>query len=186
MRPNSTCNALRVALLFAALAVASGCAGGPEGAPPPPEPRPALSDEKIRETLFHAYVKEVPEETGAAKPITWHFRRDEPIEVAIVERQMDGDRATVVVDVTTRSAPRSRSPKALAGRIRLHYELQTEFFLRRWEVVNVDNISMKYREEPKPDVAPDDGDGPPEPPPPPPTAVPGESSAQQGHQNRAR
>lgn len=170
MRPNSTRIALRAALLFAALAAASACNAGSEGSKPPPDALPALSDEKIRETLYHAWVPDVPEEAGAAKPITWHFLRDEPTELAIVERQMDGERATVVVDVTTRSSPRARSPKALSGRIRLHYELQTELFLRRWTVVDVDNISMKYREEPKPETMPAEGDGLPElPPPPPPT-----------------
>ena len=168
MRFNVTCNALRAALLFAALAATSACAAGNEAQRPSGDARPALSDEKIRESIFDAWVEEVPEEKGAAKSITWHFRPDEPTEVAIVERQMDGDKATVVVDVTARSAPRARSPKVLAGRLRLHYELQTELFLRRWRIVDVDNLSMTYREEPKPDTAPDDGDGPPEPPPPPP------------------
>ena len=148
MKPMSTRDALRAALLFAGLAIAGAC-GGP--APPPPDDRPALSDEKIRESIFQAWVDEIPEETGAAEPIRWHFRRNEPTEVAIVERQADGDRATVVVDVTARSAPQAKSPKVLKGRIRLHYELQTELFLRRWTVVDVDNISMKYRNEPRPD-----------------------------------
>jgi hypothetical protein len=159
MRPDSTCTALRVALLFAALAAASACGAGPEAPPPPP----ALGDEKIRESLFEAWVDEVPEETGAGEPIRWHFLRNEPTELAIVERQMDGEKATVLVDVTTRSAPHARSPKALSGRLRLHYELKTEVFLRKWRIVDVDNLSMKYRDEPKSD----DGDGPPEPPPPP-------------------
>ena len=176
MRFNLTCNALRAGLLFAAFAAASACAAGPEAPAPSRDARPALGDEKIRESIFDAWVEEVPEEKGAAKSITWHFRPDEPTEVAIVEQQMDGDKATVVVDVTARSAPRARSPKVLSGRLRLHYELQTELFLRKWRIVDVDNLSMKYREEPKPDSAPDDGDGPPEPPPPPPNEPRTESS----------
>jgi hypothetical protein len=155
MKPNSTRIAVRTALLFAALAAASACGPSPEPPKPPPDSLPELGDEKIRETLFGAWVEEVPEEKGAAKPISWHFMWDEPTEVAVVERQMDGTKATVLVDVTARSAPNSRSPVVLSGRLRLHYELQTEFFLRKWRIVDVDNVSMTYREEPKPD-----GDGP--------------------------
>jgi hypothetical protein len=171
MRLDSTVNAARAALLVAALAAASACGSGSEG-PRPPKARPALTDERIRETLVDARVRDVPEENAAAEPITWHFLPDEPTELTIVDRQMDGDKATVTVDVTTRSSSRAKSPKALSGRIRLHYELQTEFVLRRWEVVGADNVSMKYRDLPKPDTGAtpdgesDDWDGPPAPPPP--------------------
>ncbi len=156
-------------ILVATLAFMCGCAAGHEASPPPPDPGPALTDEKIRETIYDAGVEDVPEVTGAAKPITWFFERDEPLEVTIVDRQAETTKATVVVDVATRSAPRSRNPVALSGRIRLHYELRTEFILRRWRIVRVDNVSMTYREEPKPYPDPDverDGARPPEPPPP--------------------
>ena len=59
---------------------------------------------------------------------------------------------TVVVDVTTRSASHAKYPKALSGRLRLHYELHTVVFLRKWLIVHIDNVSMKYREEPRPDA----------------------------------
>ena len=171
MRYNSIRDALRTALLFAALAAASAC--GSEAPTPPPDALPDLGDEKIRATLYDAWVEEVPEATNAARPISWHFMRDEPTEVAIVEKQMDGKKATVLVDVTARSSPRSRNQKVLAGRLRLHYELRTELIVRKWRIVDVDNISMTYRDEPRPDAPPlpgtepADGDGPPAPPPPP-------------------
>jgi hypothetical protein len=169
MKPNPTRNALRAALLFAALAAASACGAGSEAQKPPSDARPALDDERLRESLYSAWVEEVPEETGADKPISWHFLPSEPTQIAVVEQTMDGDEATVVVDITTRSSPRARNPKALAGRLRLRYRLETELFLRKWRVVDVENISMKYRNEPAPDAqpGPDDGDGPPAPPPPP-------------------
>jgi hypothetical protein len=167
MKPDSTRNALRAALLFAALAAASACGPSPQAPKPSPDSLPDLDDEKIRETLVDSEVAEVPEENGAAKPIRWHFLEDEPLEITIVERQMGGEKGTVLVDVTTRTTPRSRSPKVLSGRLRLHYELKRVIFLRMWKIVDIDNLSMKYREEPKPDVEPNDGDGPPEPPSPP-------------------
>jgi hypothetical protein len=172
MKLDSTRNALRAALLFAALAAASACGPRPEAPKPSPDTLPDLGDEKIRETLFEAEVREVPEEKGAARPIRWHFMRDEPTELTIVDRQIDGEKATVLVDVTTRTAPRSRSPKVLSGRLRLHYELQRMIILRKWRIVDIDNLSMKYREEPKPDIEPNDGDGSPEPPAPPPPLEP--------------
>jgi hypothetical protein len=172
MKATSTRIALRAALLVAVLAAAGACGPDPEVPKPPPDALPELSDERIRETLFDAWVEEVPEEAGAAQPISWHFMRDEPTEVAVVERQMDGEKATVLVDVTARSAPRSRSPKVLSGRLRLHYELRTVVFLRKWRIAYVDNVSMTYREGPKSHIEPSDGDQPPEPPPPPPTMEP--------------
>jgi hypothetical protein len=167
MKPDSTRHALRAALLFAALAAASAC--GPSSPPPKPSPDtlPELGDENIRETLLDSVVEEVPEENGAAKPIRWRFLEDEPREVTVVDKQMDGEKATVIVDVMTRTGSRSRSPKVLSGRLRLHYELKRVVFLRKWRIVDVDNLSMTYREEPKPDAAPGDGTGPPEPPAPP-------------------
>jgi hypothetical protein len=154
MTHTSARNALFAALVLAALAVASACASG-EAPKPAPDPLPELGDEKIRETLFDAWVDEVPEATGAARPISWYFTRGEPTEVAVVEKQMDGKKATVVVDVTARSAPHARDQKALSGRLRLHYELQREFILRRWRIVGVDNISMTYRDEARPDAPPE-------------------------------
>jgi hypothetical protein len=163
MRLDTTRDALRAVLLVAAFAAASAC--GPTADPPKPSPDslPDLGDEKIRETLVDSEVSEVPEEKGAAKSISWRFLPDEPREVTVVDRQMDGEKATVLVDVKTRTTPRSRSPLVLSGRLRLHYELRRMVFLRKWQIVDIDNLSMTYREEPKPD----DEDRPPDSPPPP-------------------
>jgi hypothetical protein len=167
MRLDSNRKALLAVLLVAVLAYVSACDTGREEPSPPTDERPALSDEKIRETLFDAWVEEVPDETGVGRPITWYFQEDEPTEIVVVDRQMDGDKATILVDVATRTAPRSRSPKVLSGRIRLYYELQPVLFLRKWRVVNVDNVSMTYRDEPKADGDKADADRPPNPPSPP-------------------
>ena len=69
---------------------------------------------------------------------------------------MDGTRATLVLDIKTGSAPRSRNKLSLSGQIRTEWELQTGWVLRRWEIVDTENISMKYKdlrkteEKPKP------------------------------------
>jgi hypothetical protein len=152
-----TTHAVYTALLVAALAAAGACGAGPSQ--PPPDDRPALNDKKIRESLFHAWVDDVPEETGAAEPITWYFRSDEPTEITVVERQMDGDNATLLVDVATRTSPGAKHPKSLSGRLRLHYALETVLFLRKWRVVDVENLSMKYRDESPPEAEPS-ADGP--------------------------
>ena len=111
---------------------------------------PELTEEIIRERINDAWVREVPEENGTAEPISWNFNEEEPKEIAVVEKQMDGERATIVLDVKTRSAPGWRNPRSLAGQIRTEWRLKTGWALRRWEIVRTENISMKYKNLPKP------------------------------------
>lgn len=140
--------------LFLVLAPAclSSCAAseqGGAGAQPTPDKRPELTDEKIAETIIGERVEDVPDEANAARPIDWVFYRNEPKNLTVIEKQVDGDKAIVVVDVQTASAPKTRYPRRLAGRLRLRYELQNDFIFRRWNVVEIENISMKYRDEPR-------------------------------------
>jgi hypothetical protein len=111
---------------------------------------PELTDEVIRERINDAGVWEVPEENGAAEPISWSFDEDEPKEITVVEKQVNGDSATIVLDIKTRSALRMRNPRELAGQIRTEWKLKTGWVLRRWEIVETENISMKYKNTPKP------------------------------------
>jgi hypothetical protein len=111
---------------------------------------PELTEEVIRERINDTRVREVPEENGTGDPIIWSFDEEEPKEIAVVEKQMEGERAKIVLDIKTRSAPNVRNPRSLAGQIRTNWELKTGWVLRRWEVVRTENISMKYRNLPKP------------------------------------
>ncbi len=111
---------------------------------------PEITDEKIWEEINDAYVREVPEENGASEPVSWRFDEDEPKELTIVEKQMEGGRATIIIDIKTNSSPGARSPKYLAGQIRTKWELQIGWALRTWEIVETENISMKYKNLPKP------------------------------------
>lgn len=111
---------------------------------------PEITGEKIREEINDAYIREVPEENRAGEPISWNFDEDEPKEFTIVERQMEGERAIIIIDIKTNSALGARSPRYLAGQIRTKWELQTGWVLRKWEIVETENISMKYRNLPKP------------------------------------
>ena len=111
---------------------------------------PEITDEKIREEINDAYVREVPEENGAGEPISWRFDEDEPKEFASVEKQMEGERATILIDIKTKSAPGARTPRYLAGKIRTKWELQTGWALRTWEIVEAENISLKYKNLPAP------------------------------------
>lgn len=110
---------------------------------------PEITDEMIHERINQTGVRKVPEENGTAEPISWNFDEDEPKEIAVVEKKMDGGRATIVLDIKTSSAQRSRDPRYLAGQIRTEWELQTGWVLRQWEIVTTENISMKYRNLPK-------------------------------------
>lgn len=140
------------------LACSFGCApsssqkgdGKQSGSASAPNDLPEITDEMIREEINDAYVREVPEESGAGAPISWRFDEDEPKEFAVVEKQIEGERATMIIDIKTTSAPGARSPRYLAGRIRTKWELQTGWALRKWEIVETENISMKYKNFPKP------------------------------------
>lgn len=111
---------------------------------------PELTEEIIRERINDAFVRDVPEENGAAEPINWSFDENEPKEIAVVEKRMDGARATLLLDIKTRSAPNMRNPRALEGRIRTEWALKTGWALRKWEIVDTENVSMKYKNLPKP------------------------------------
>ncbi|HVE59756.1 MAG TPA: hypothetical protein VNB22_23290 [Pyrinomonadaceae bacterium] len=111
---------------------------------------PELTEEIIRERINDAAIWDVPEANGAAEPIGWRFGEDEPKEITVVEKQMEGTRATIVLDIKTRTAPNRRNLRELAGQIRTKWELKTGWALRRWEIVEIENISMKYKDLPKP------------------------------------
>jgi hypothetical protein len=111
---------------------------------------PELSDELIRERINYTRVREIPEENGTAEPIGWTFVENEPKEITVVEKRIESDRATVILDIKTGSAPNARNPRLLAGQIRTEWKLETGWALRKWEIVNTENISMKFKNLPKP------------------------------------
>lgn len=111
---------------------------------------PALTDDMIRERINYAFVRNITEENGTGEPMNWTFMPEEPKEISIVEKQIQGDHATVVLDIKTRSGPRARGPRALAGQIRTEWQLRTGWVLRQWEIVDTENVSMKYTKLPNP------------------------------------
>lgn len=134
------------------LACSSGCApsssqgDGNQSSPALPE----LTEEVIRERINYTWVREVPEENGAAEPISWNFVENEPKEITVVEKKIEGERATIVLEIKTRSALNMRNPRSLAGQIRTEWELKTGWALRKWEIADTENISLKYKNIPKP------------------------------------
>lgn len=140
-------------LLLIACSIACGppaSQNGAQGADPASAETPELSDEIIHRRINEARVYDVMPESGTGEPLSWGFDEDEPKEITIVEKKIDGNSATVVLDMKTQSSPRARILRELQGRIRTDWRLETGFVLRRWEIVNTENISMKYRDLPKP------------------------------------
>lgn len=90
------------------------------------------------------------------EPISWNFDPDEPKEINIVDKQVNGTHATIVLDIKTSSAPRSRNRLELAGQIRTEWQLRTGWVLRKWEITDIENISMKYKRLPKPSPTPNE------------------------------
>ena len=127
----------------------SALAGACEGGPPPEDRRPEITVEKIREDLNGQRVS-LPAEGGASEPSSWRFFLNEPKEIEILEKQLAGDQATLVIDLRTRTSPRAEQrgiTKRLAGRLRLHYELKSYFVVRKWEIVRIENISFAYQKD---------------------------------------
>ena len=121
-------------------AASSGSAGIPE-----------LTDEMIRERMNFVFVRKIPEETGEGEPMNWTFMPEEPKEITIVDKKMEGDEAIIILDIKTGSGPRASGPRFLAGQIRTEWKLRTGWVLRQWEIVDTENISMKYKKLPRPD-----------------------------------
>lgn len=140
-----------ISSLLSLLLLSFACGGPPssvEGQPGSSTNIPEITDELIYERINDAWLREVPEETGAAKPISWNFDHDEPKEIVVVDRQLNGNHATIVLDIKTGSAPRARANRQLSGQIKTEWELKTGWVLRRWEIVDAENISMKYKDLP--------------------------------------
>jgi hypothetical protein len=111
---------------------------------------PELTDEMIRERINFAYVRKIPKEDGEGDPMNWRFIPGEPKEITIVDKKVEGDHATVILDIKTSSGPRATGPRSLAGQVRTEWQLRTGWVLRQWEIVDTENISMKYKNLPKP------------------------------------
>ncbi len=110
---------------------------------------PELTDELIRERINHTRVRQIPVENESAEPISWTFVENEPKEIIVVDKRIEGDDATIVLDIKTGSGPNSRTPRRLAGQIRTVWKLKTGWALRTWEIIDTENISMKVRNLPK-------------------------------------
>jgi hypothetical protein len=139
---------------FSVVSVILQACGGPpstsDGSSAASGDMPEITNELIYERINDAWVRDVPEENGIAPPISWNFDHDEPKEITVVEIKQNGTRATIILDIKTSSSPRARANRQLAGQIRTDWELQTGWVLRRWEIVDTENISMKYKDLPKP------------------------------------
>ena len=115
--------------------------------PPPEDRRPDITVETILEDLNGQRI-DVPAEDSTSEPSSWRFFLNEPKEIKILEKQLAGDKAILVIDLRTSTSPRAEEQgikKKLAGKLRLHYELKSYFVVRKWEIVGMENISFVYQ-----------------------------------------
>ena len=140
------------------LAAVLACGGPPQRSEQDPasgsQEIPELTKEIINERINETGVYDVLPESGTGGPISWSFDENEPKEIVVVNQQTNGANATVILDIKTSSAPRSRVQRYLAGQIRTEWQLTTGWVLRRWEIVDTENISMKYTDLPKASPSP--------------------------------
>ncbi|MDT7543061.1 MAG: hypothetical protein QOE33_2965 [Acidobacteriota bacterium] len=134
-------------LLLLAASFALACGDGKRSSAQ--DGRPPLNLESIRRDINGRGV-ETPSADGKSKPIGWVFVPEEPKEIEIVDQKIEDERATFLVNIKTRTVPRSRNPRRLEGQLRLHYELQSGLILRQWEIVEVENVSFTYVNETPP------------------------------------
>ena len=133
------------------LLLLSASIGACKASPQPEDQRPEITVETILEDLNGQRIN-VPAEDGASEPSTWRFFLNEPKEIEILEKQLAGDKAILVVDLRTGTSPRAEQQgikKKLAGKLRLHYELRSYFVVRKWEIGGMENISFAYQMERK-------------------------------------
>ena len=155
---------LRYLLLMLLVAGSTAC-GPPASSTAASGDTPELTDEVIHERINDARVYDIPPEEGSDNPpITWGFDFDEPKEITVVSREVNGPRATVILDIKTRTNPQRRGPaRHLAGQIKTEWELRTGWVLRRWEIDRTENISMTYKDDPPPAGTPPPPGAPPSP-----------------------
>jgi len=137
-------------VIVAAVILATGCA-------PPPSAdgdTPALNKEVIDDRINDSGVYDVPPENGQGKEIWWRFARNEPKEITVVEQQIEGTKATIILDINTHgNMGKAKTVRYLSGRLRTEWELKSNLVFRRWEIVWTENISMKYKDVPNPESA---------------------------------
>ena len=142
--------ALLLVCLFGCAPSSSQSDGKQNGSDSASNDLPEITEEMVRERINQTRVRQIPEENGTAEPISWSFREQDPEEITVVEKQVEGERATIILDIKTQSVPKAREQRYLAGQIRTEWELKTGWALRKWEIVRTENVSMKYRNLPKP------------------------------------
>ena len=71
--------------------------------------------------------------------LAWTFAEDEPREISIVENKYEGDKATIIIDMKTQSAPAVLIKSKMAGMLRLHYE----WIANKWNLIRVENLTFK-------------------------------------------
>ena len=146
-----------LSVLLAAIACGpppSQSGGGQGSSASGTENLPELTQKMIEDRINGTRVRDVKPESGTGEPVSWGFDYDEPKEITVLDRQMNGPQATVVLDIKTQSSPRSSTLRILKGQLRQKWVLRSGWALREWEIADVENISMTYRDEPKPSPSP--------------------------------
>jgi hypothetical protein len=134
--------------ILCAAACATACGGGAQQQSATND-RPALTPDNVREDINSEWVR-TPAADGKSEPINWGFARDEPKQIDILDQKIEGDAATFLIQMQTHTAPRARTARTLSGQLRLHYQLQSGLVFRKWQIVEIENVSFKYVNEPKP------------------------------------
>jgi hypothetical protein len=143
----------RLIIALPLLLLATACGGGARQQQSAGDQLPEITLDSLREDLNGEWVK-VPAADGKSKPLNpWVFNHSEPKEIKILEQKTEGETPIFLIEISTRSAPNSKTHYSLSGQLRLHYRLDSGLVLRKWEIEQIENISFKYvNEQPPPDA----------------------------------
>lgn len=143
-------------ILLLTLGVACGGGDAPDNntAPAASDDRPEITEETIKEHLVGEFLRRIPAADGSKQTSSWSFQRNEPKTVQIVEKKVESESAVVVIDIKTGSHPDNEDKIELWGQLRLHYQLESGWVLRQWEIRHIDNLSFVFKREPRPNASP--------------------------------
>ena len=136
---------LSIALLLGAL---TACGESPSGTADSANVRAADQGASQKDIPVEKIVRDVvgrvvpiTEVTGDGTPTDWTFEADEFKQVEIVETQVTGNTASIVIFMTTRNNPEPKEDAVqVSGKLQLRYERESG----RWNLKAIENLTFRY------------------------------------------
>lgn len=125
---------------------------------PSPSPLPEITNQLIRATIIGKTIKDIPSSAGGTQAIgSWVFEQSELKEIDLLEKAAEKNKVTLIVNIRTATSWQNAAeqvdadnpPNQLEGKLRLYYE----FVNGEWVLLNVENLTVKWRRADKKEKA---------------------------------